>query len=140
MNKLDKKICSFLDGLKSEYFESKYDLKIVQSYVDYLWKNLQPKGEILNMGIMNKTPGNIKWLTRSKHVKKITHIELDNQRKIKITNKESVIWKKDFYKFLQEQYDNKMFFNSVVMWHGPEHLIKEIGINTIKFALKIAKD
>jgi len=140
MDKLNNKICDFLKGLKIEYFKAEYDLKIVQSYIDYLWKNIKPKGNILNMGIMDKTPGNIKYLINSKIVNKIIHIELDNPRKVGITDKEEVVWQKDFYKFLKEQYKNKIFFNGIVMWHGPEHMTKEKGIKTIKYALSVAKN
>ena len=140
MSILDKTICSFLQGTTTEYLEAKYDLREVQSYIDYLWMAIKPKGEILNMGIMKKTPSNLQWPVMSEYVTSITHIELDDQREVIVNSKERVIWNTDFYQFLKQRHKNKSFVNGISVWHGPEHMTKKIGVKTIKYALKVATD
>lgn len=140
MNILNKEICRFINESSPEYFEAEYNLKDVQNYINYLWMCLKPKGRILNMGIMKKTPSNLLWPVMSESVTKITYVELDNKRKIKTSAKEGVVWEIDFYKFLKYQIKNDHKFNGVVIWHGPEHMTKKRGIKTIKSAFEVATD
>lgn len=105
-------------------------------YLPMLWSILKPYGDILNMGIMKKTPDCLSELILMDSISSITHIELDEKHKVKVSNKEKVIWNNDFLTYLIGSKDRS--FDGVVCWHGPEHLSKEDGIRAIKESIRVA--
>jgi len=137
---LTQELLDFLSEKDVSYKHFDVDRKSSSIYTDFLWDIINPKGNILNMGIMKKTPASLSKVVQLDSVTHITHIELDTKRKVHIGYKENVIWEKDFVKYVRVSKRKGRRFNGIVIWHGPEHLTKKDGLECIKNSLEIAKD
>ncbi len=135
MKKMQPILVDFLKGTEVEYYHFLDFTKEAHRYITKLWEILQPQGDILNMGIMKKTPASIEPLIDVKGVKSILHVELDDHRDVKISTKEKVLWNTNFLSYTAF---SKNKFDGVVIWHGPEHLRKPEGMECIKNSIDIA--
>ena len=132
-------IIEFLKGKEVEFksFPLETDKTKTRFHMKYFWDIIKPEGNILNMGIMKKTPGSIVDIIDNKNVKSILHFELDVPHKIKISSKEKVLWKTDFCKYVSNCKSSS--FDGVVIWHGPEHMPKKDGYKAIQEGIRVAK-
>jgi hypothetical protein len=130
-------VIQFLSGVNPEYKHLDFNMRILGSYIKFLWSVISPKDNILNMGIMKKTPDCLYETTLIKDVKSIIHIELDTPHKVKISSKENIVWRTDFVKYVLGCDDN--FFDGVVCWHGPEHLTRPSGEKAIEGSMRVAR-
>jgi len=89
------------DGEQYKHFD--LNVRYIYTYLDTLWKKINPENHtILNMGIGNRTPKSLLGALNYKGVK-IKHIELDNERKVSISDNEEVIWETDFFWLFKEK-------------------------------------
>jgi len=129
MKKIQPFFVEFLEGTDPEYYHFDDSTKNAFRYMKTLWKILRPKGNILNMGIMKKTPESIEPLIQNDEVESILHVELDDYHDVTVSKKEEILWNTNFMSytaFTKKRYDG------VVIWHGPEHLHKQEGMECIK--------
>lgn len=145
MSKIDvpsppQELLDFFEGdCKSKYVHFDFRVSYIMYYIDILWGKINPTGNVLNMGISGrKTPGNLSNIVQNDNVKSIIHVELRKQKRIRVSDKETVIWKTDFFNYVNGL--RKKSFNGVVFWHGPEHLEKKRGLEAIANCIRVAKD
>ena len=120
-----------------KYMNFKLTKEKMSFYLNPIWETLDPEANILNMGIMKRTPDCLLYPISSDKIKSIIHVELDFEHKVKISPKETVIWKKDFLKYLLNC--KSASFDGVVCWHGPEHLTKNSGEKAIQESIRVSK-
>jgi len=129
------KIKTFFSGSDVGFLDTKQPVGIMtNTYMPVLWRYIKPSGEVINMGIGSGTPDSVisilDWPVQ------VRHFELDNPRSVVINPKESVVWNADILEELHKRESRSV--NGVIIWHGPEHLDKDRGVEAIVEASRVA--
>ena len=123
------------DNILYKHFD--FEVRYIVPYLDILWRKINPKGhKILNMGIEDRTPRNI--LSAIDYGVEISHVELGDKHTVEISESETIIWQTDFFSYVKAARKNTS--DGAVLWHGPEHLEKDIGEKAIRHAIRVASE